>query len=684
MTKFFLTLFTVVLTMNVKAETDLPLVPIPSIVEKGVGNFPIDKSVTICYNDDRVLGDVNLFNEYMNKMYGFSFPKLKSSSKNKGQINVAMNQEKDSDSYALMIDSNGINIEAGRNGGAFYAFQTLMQLIPPAREISLSVPSVKIIDAPRFSYRGMHLDVARHFFKVESVKRFIDFLAFYKMNIFHWHLTDDQGWRIEIKKYPLLQTVSAWRNGTLKGHLFDQPQEYDTIKYGGFYTQDEIRDVIQYAAARHITIIPEIEMPGHAQAVLAAYPELSCTGGKFEVGETWGVYKDVFCPKEETFTFLQNVLDEVCELFPGKYIHIGGDECPKDRWKVCPHCQELIKKEGLKDENDLQRYFTDRIAGYLKTKNKRAIGWDEILEEGLDSNAVIMSWRGYNGGANGAIKGHDVVMAPAGYCYFDMYQSRNTDGRIAIGGYLPIEQVYGFEPVPDVLNATQASQILGTQGNVWTEYIKDDARLEEMIFPRICALAEVQWSQRKNRDFKDFTSRLLDHFQLIDFRKIHCSRAVFDISSRVIPNGSAGLFVELHTKFPDGKIYYTFNGTDPDLKSQLYTDRIVADQSLFIKAALFRSNRKVGSIFTQWVKINKSTGKEITLVNQPHAEYSKGGAFSLVDGTMGTLPWIPTEWLGFQGKDLDATIDLGSIQTLARVTVDVLKDEEGLSSTLGS
>ncbi len=661
-----------------RSSTDkIPVIPAPAKMEIGIGNFMISTSTAIVFNDEKISSDAEIFNAYLKKNYGFQLKTEKSEKIRKEQLYIFLSSEMDTDSYHLVIDSSGINIHAGPNAGAFYALQTLIQLLPPGKVNEVTVPYLIIEDSPRFKYRGMHLDVVRHFFPVQSVKDYIDYLAMYKMNYFHWHLTDDQGWRIEIKKYPKLQSVAAWRSGTLKGHLGDKPEEYDTIRYGGYYTQDEIRDVVKYASDRHITIIPEIEMPGHAQASLAAYPEYSCTGGPFEPAKTWGVFKDVYCPKEETFIFLENILTEVCELFPGKYIHIGGDECPKDRWKECPHCQELIRKENLAGEHDLQRYFTNRIAGFLKTKNKTTIGWDEILEEGLDTNAVIMSWRGYMGGSAAAVKGHFAVMSPYTHCYFDMYQSRYSDGRMAIGGYLPIDQVYRFEPVPDVLNVNQAKFILGAQGNVWSEYISDDQRLQEMIFPRMAALAEVVWSPVDKKDFDGFSSRLVLHFKLLRFLNLKFSTALFDISSRVSPNGDKGLNIDLFSSYPRGKIYYTTNGTVPDLTSKPYSGKISVDQSTVIRAILYEGAQRLGSDFSQVFNLNLATGKEVMLANPPHVEYSRGGGFSLVNGVTGNLPWIPGEWLGFMGQDLEATIDLGSVQSISRVFVDVLKDELG-------
>jgi hexosaminidase len=375
--------------------------------------------------------------------------------------------------------------------------------------IKLSVPACEIKDEPRFVYRGMHLDVGRHMFPVASIKRYIDMIALHKMNTFHWHLTEDQGWRIEIKKYPKLTETGAFRKETIVGHAGKPPLVYDGIPYGGFYTQDEVREVIAYAASRFITIIPEIEMPGHALAALASYPELSCTGGPFEVGTKWGVEDDVFCAgKEGTLSFLEGVLTEVIDLFPGKYIHIGGDECPKVRWEKCPFCQKRIKDEGLKDEQELQSYFIQRIEKFLISKGRKLIGWDEILEGGLAPEATVMSWRGTEGGIAAAKEKHDVIMTPSKYVYLDYYQCEPEGEPLAIGGYLPLERVYSYDPMPAELTADEQKYILGVQGNVWTEYIPTPEQLEYMAYPRMFAIAETGWSPEKLKDFDEFLSRL--------------------------------------------------------------------------------------------------------------------------------------------------------------------------------
>jgi hexosaminidase len=647
------------------------------MLEPGQGNLVIHASTVLSYNDPAFIGEVQVFNDYLKTGYGFTLKTELSNKRKPGSIFIALSRQLTGSNYELSIDSDGVFITGGDPAGVFYALQTLKQLLPAGKIKELSLPLLKIEDGPRFNYRGMHLDVVRHFFPVSFIKEYIDYLALYKMNYFHWHLTDDQGWRIEIKKYPRLQSVGAWRNGTLIGHLNDRPWKFDTIRYGGFYTQEEIKEIVRYATARHIEIIPEIEMPGHATAALAAYPEYSCTGGPFETARSWGVFNDVFCPREETFNFLQDILDEVCSLFPGKYVHIGGDECPKDRWKECGHCQELIKKENLGDAEGLQRYFTNRISAYLRTKNKTAVGWDEILNPALDSHAVILSWRGYRGAVEGATRGHDVIMAPYSHCYFDYYQSRFTDGKLAIGGYLPLDVVYGFEPVPDALSNQQVPRILGAQGNVWTEYITNKGDLQEMIFPRMSALAEVLWSPKSARDYRSFTGRLQAHFKFLKFIGVRYSTAMYEIASRVTPATGKGIEIELYSAFPGGKIHYTLDGTDPSRNSPVMDQKLTVDQSVGIRAAIFEGVQQRGSVFIRNFSVNAATARPVILAHPPHPEYSTGGTFSLVDGVTGNLPWIPSEWLGFQGEDLEAVIDLGSELRVSRVTLDVLKDEAG-------
>lgn len=512
-------------------------------------------------------------------------------------------KELGAEGYRLSVDRKGVVVR-GQPAGLFYGVQTLLQLLPPQifrsgpvrEKIDWVIPSVQITDKPRFSWRGMHLDVGRHLFPVEFIKKYIDELAMNKMNRFHWHLTEDQGWRIEIKKYPRLTEIGAYRNGTVIGKM-NMPYRTDSIRYGGFYTQEQIREVVKYAADRFITVVPEIEMPGHSVAALTAYPHLSCTGGPFEVRQIWGISDDIYCAgNDSVFTFLQDVLTEVMALFPSKYIHIGGDEAPKVRWEQCPKCQRRIKEEGLKDEHELQSYFIQRIEKFLNSKGRRIIGWDEILEGGLAPNAAVMSWRGTKGGIEAARQNHDVVMTPTDYCYFDYYQGDPATEPLAIGGFLPLEKVYSYEPLPEELTPEQSHHILGAQGNVWTEYMKTPEMVEYMALPRMCALAEVDWSVREQRDEKDFLHRMEDHYARMDEMGIHYRQPpLTGFSARNVFVDAAT--VEIKRSRPDSRVRFTLDGSDPTENSPLYTGPFPVRKSLLLKAREFFPNGHVSRIY---------------------------------------------------------------------------------------
>ncbi len=519
---------------------NLHLVPEPAFTETKTGSITITPATSLVAANAETRKSAAFLNLYLQEYYGFKLPVVSKASGNAVVLSNTLSKGTIPGKYTLTINDKQVLIK-GDNQGVFYAIQTLLQLLPLEKSRRLSVPQVTIIDSARFGYRGMHLDVARHFFPVNYIKKFIDLIAMHKMNTFHWHLTEDQGWRIEIKKYPKLTQVGAYRNGTIIGK--NPGTGNDNKRYGGFYTQAEVKEVVKYAADRYITVLPEIELPGHASAAIAAYPELSCfpkqstqikprvtwsgdTTGK-EVVQNWGVFPDVFCPTETTFTFLQNVLDEVIPLFPGKYIHIGGDECPKDYWKKSEFCQQLIKEKGLKDEHGLQSYFIGRIEKYLNSKGKQIIGWDEILEGGLAPNATVMSWRGEKGGIEAAKQKHQVIMTPTTYVYFDYSQSRKEDS-LTIGSYLPVQKIYSYEPVPKELTEEEGKYIIGAQANVWTEYIKTPSKLEYMLFPRMSALSEVLWSPKKSRNWSMFEVKMPSLLKRYDWLKVSYSKAYQD------------------------------------------------------------------------------------------------------------------------------------------------------------
>jgi hexosaminidase len=509
---------------------DIAILPKPAQVLVKDGYFEITKDTKIIVDSETgPLGEV--LRTLLSPSMGFELA-VSDGRPVRNSIQLTVNpslRDLEEEGYHLTVDKKRVLIEAPAAAGIFYGMQTLRQLLPVeiysdavSENIGWVVPCMEIEDFPRFKWRGMHLDVCRHFMPVEFIKKYIDLIAIQKMNRLHLHLTDDQGWRIEIEAYPKLAEISAWRDETLVGHYRDEPRKYDGQPHGGFYTHDEIREIVDYAKDRYVTIVPEIEMPGHSQAALAAYPEISCTGGPFKVSTIWGIRNEVFCAGNEmTFEFLENVLREVLDLFPGEYIHVGGDECPKDRWEKCPKCQARIRKEGLHDEHELQSYFIKRIEKYLAGNNRRLIGWDEILEGGLPPNATVMSWRGEEGGIAAAKSGHDVVMTPYGYTYFDYYQADPENEPLAIGGLLPLDTVYAYDPVPAALNEQQQEHILGVQGQVWTEYIPTPEKAEYMAFPRACAMAEIAWTPLDRKNYDEFSKALHHHLQRLEMLDVN-------------------------------------------------------------------------------------------------------------------------------------------------------------------
>lgn len=528
MMKLIAPLLLLLLVLGCHAQQSIQIIPEPVSVTTAPGVFKTGRELAV-YTDDPLLLPIL---QEMLAMTGTHMRPVPDRKVAKLEISLIKTFAAEPEGkYTLVVTPDHVLIQASQSAGLFYGVQSFLQLMV---NNNLTIPSCTITDYPRFTWRGLHLDVCRHFFPPEFVKRYIDLMARYKFNRFHWHLTEDQGWRIEIKKYPKLQEVAAYRKETLIGHYSDEPHKFDGTRYGGYYTQEEIREIVAYAAQRHVTIVPEIEMPGHSLAALSAYPQLGCTGGPYEAATLWGVFDDVYCAgKEETFTFLQDVLDEVITLFPGTYVHVGGDECPKERWKKCPHCQKRMKDENLKDEHELQSYFIQRMEKYLNSKGKQIIGWDEILEGGLAPNATVMSWRGESGGIAAARSGHDVVMSPGFALYFDHYQSQGKPEPLAIGGWTPLRKVYEYDPLPATLTDAEAKHILGAQANVWTEYIQAMPQVEYMVYPRALALAEVVWSPKEKRNWDTFAAKFRTHFRYLGLNHVNFRRPIAGDDDRV-------------------------------------------------------------------------------------------------------------------------------------------------------
>jgi hexosaminidase len=661
--------FAVIAGAQVKEEGIIPR-PVKLIKTKEV--FTFNPSTTIGTVPEINVDNLAFFNAYFKSVAGYSLTlnhKLHPSI----HLTIDSNYVTRPEGYKLSVTAKQINIVGHDEAGVFYGLQSITQLMKVTGG-KVTVQGCTVDDYPRFAYRGIHLDVSRHFFKPEAIKKWIDLLALYKINTFHWHLTDDQGWRIEIKKYPLLQSVSAYRDETIIGHKKDSPHKFDGIRYGGYYTQDEIKEIVKYATQRHITVIPEIEMPGHALAALAAYPQLGCTGGPYKTATYWGIFDDVYCAgNDETFTFLQNVMDEILPLFPSKYIHIGGDECPKTKWKTCPKCQKRIKDEHLKDEKELQSYFIGRMEKYLNSKGRQIIGWDEILEGGLTPGATVMSWTGEEGGIAAAKQQHDAIMTPEKYVYLDYYQSLYTAEPLAGGGYTPLSKVYNYEPITSELNGDEAKYIKGVQANAWSEYMASPAQAERQLFPRMLALAEVAWSSKENKSYPDFLERLRYQQSLLKKLKINAADVFDEITDSVTETADRHVALSLQTTLPGSKIYYTNDGSVPGINSKAYMEPITMTSSGIIKAAVFSNGKQKGRTYEKAFTIHKAIGKTVTLKNQPQGGFNPGNTFGLVNGIFGSKLYNDGQWYGFSGDDLEAVVDLGSTQSVSQLGINILK-----------
>ena len=659
-----------VAAINAEADmADYTVVPLPLSVEVDGSQKPF-----VLGSDTKILTEKKLDREgdFLRSYISF-LPKAGV----KGTVELKTGLKSDNpEAYRITVTPKRITVEGASDAGVFYGVQTLRKSLPADITEAVMMPAGTVSDSPRFAYRGAHLDVVRHFFDADEVKTFIDMLALHNINKFHWHLTDDQGWRIEIKKYPRLTEVGSKRPGTLIGR-YGAGTEIDSIPVEGFYTQDQIRDIIAYAAEHHIEIIPEIDLPSHMMAALASYSELGCTGGPYEVLCTWAGYKDVLCPgKDMTMEFIGDVLSEVMELFPSKFIHIGGDECPKDRWKECPDCQARIAELGIKAtdevsaETQLQGYVTRYAADVARRHGKSVIGWDEILEcEDIPQDAVVMSWRGIDGAVKGTVRGHRVIQTPNDYLYFDYYQSDNMDVEpLAIGGYVPVERVYSFEPFSEGMTDAQKQLVMGPQANLWTEYVPTFSHLQYMELPRMAALAEVQWTAPEKKNYHDFKCRMPRLIARYEREGYNYARHIFDTDVNFRPDREAGVLAMSASVYPGTTVRYTLDGKQPSVSSAAYSEPLRLDSDCVIAAAAFSPDGERGTVTTDTLRVSAPTFGDITLACEPYSPFAFGGADALVDGLVGGDNFRSGRWVGFLGDPCDATVTFRSPASVSRVS----------------
>lgn len=672
---FVIALFALALASCQKPSrtADFNVVPAPlEILEYPQEHFTLSEKTVVTYpkTNEELEKEASFLVEYFNDILGFKVKTICTDEdlENSIQLKLTTGWENHPDCYKIIVDKNIIKITSSNTSGIFYGIQTLRKSLPVGTNVAkVEFPKCTINDMPRFSYRGMHLDVSRHFFPIDSLKVYIDVMALHNLNKFHLHLTDDQGWRFEVKKYPELTKVGAWRSGTLIG----KTMAYDTIRYGGFYTQEELRDLVKYAEDRHITIIPEIDLPGHMLGALATYPKLGCTGGPYEVWKHWGVSEDVICAgNEEAMQFLEDVLLEVMDVFPSEYIHIGGDEVPRDRWKECPKCQAKIKELGLKSdekhsaEDYLQSYVMSRMEQFVENHGRHIIGWDEMLDGELAPNATVMSWRGSEGGYKAAKMHHKVIMTPNDALYFDYYQTLDTDSEpISIGGYNPVKKVYNYEPIPEGLEKDEQKYILGPQANIWTEYTSEFGLLLYRMLPRIGALAEIQWCLPEHKDYDNWVKREYRMTNLYDLYKWKYATHIFDIDVDIKPNVNEGFLEVNMSKLIDGEIMYFIDNQDV----QKYKEPLKITESCRLTCFVKRSDGSEGKRFSTSFNFSKASMKPIVLKNEPHKNYTYEGAQVLIDGLHGSSNYHSGRWLGWYGKKADAVIDLQEVTEMEKV-----------------
>lgn len=645
------------------AQFSSGIIPKPQFEKPGKGYFQVNSSLQIQYlqKQKQVAASAQFLKQFFHEATGFHVPIKPVQKASTGSVFLVLDAFPDSlglEVYSLLVNDKGVLIRAKTPVGLIHGIQSLRQLMPIQIEnrsvkhpLQFTIPATQILDFPSFRWRGLQLDCCRHFMSKEFVLRYIDLLSFYKLNKFHWHLTEDQGWRIEIKAFPLLTQIGSKR------------VEQDGSEYGGYYTQEQIREVVAYAKARHIEVIPEIEMPGHAQAALAAYPNLSCTGQPLQVANTWGVFKDIYCPgKEETFHFIEAVLEEVVALFPGEYVHIGGDEAPKFRWENCQHCQTRMRDEKLKDAHELQSYFIKRVGTFLTNRGKRMIGWDEILEGGLAPQATVQSWRGLQGAIDAAKSGHDAIVSPTSHLYFD-YGLKSID----------LEKVYGFEPIPAELNSFEAGFILGGECNMWTEKAPQEL-VDSKVFPRMLAMSEVLWTYKKRPDFNAFKSRLKLHYPRMDAMQIHYGyeKQPIRFESEILADKNA-IRMKILAEPQELKVNYTLNGSAPTPMSAVYMEPLLIQTSTQLNARAFLGDNPNAELFSRTIHLHDGLKVNYELNQSPSQFYAGNGVKSLQDGQRGSIDFHDGLWLGWQDGNPELKIDLGKPVALKRVVAGALQ-----------
>ncbi|WP_369872393.1 family 20 glycosylhydrolase [Aquimarina sp. Aq78] len=665
---------------RIYTEEDIKIIPKPEMIKINPGVFEFNENTKFFISNNISKEPIHALKENFKTAAGWDLMITEEQPK-KNYVVFTIDKTSKPEAYELKIDNNRIEIKANSPSGFSYAIQTIRQLLPPEIESKAKlenktweIPNVEIKDTPRFKWRGLMLDISRHFFDKEYIKEVIDGLAMHKMNVLHLHLVDDQGWRIEIKKYPKLTEIGAWRvdQENLHWNARLPVKSEDKGTYGGFLTQEELKEIVQYAQSRNVEVIPEIEMPAHISSAIAAYPHLSCFENPIGVpsGGVWPI-TDIYCAgKESTFTFLEDVLVEVMEIFPSKYIHIGGDEATKTNWEKCQHCQKRITEKGLQNEEELQSYFVKRMEKFINSHGKKLVGWDEILEGGLAPDATVMSWRGVKGGLEAAAQGHDVVMTPGTHCYFDHYQGPQNEEPLAIGGYTPLSKVYQFDPVVDSMTEEEAEHVLGGQANLWSEYISTEEHSQYMIYPRLAALSEAVWSAKNQKNWDDFSKRITSMFQRYEYLGINYAKSSYLIRPEVETNlEKKSVSLTLQSEYINADIRYVLNNNRLEDTPVKYEKPIILTQTTIVKASIFKENKPIGKVFQDTIVFHKGVVSNVVYTIPYSDRYTGTGKSTLVNTLRGTKNFQDGQWQAWLKDDMEVIIDLKKEDTINQVIV---------------